>query len=78
MRTRKPGEPGLLRDGGAARTFKGRRARITKLPPLAVPYAGERTHELPEALAVESDHVHPDYLPWVEAQTRPDQTRRKD
>ena len=35
-------------------------------------------YELPEVLAVEADHGHPDYLLWVAAQTRPDQTRSKD
>ncbi len=27
-------------------------------------------YELPEVLAVETDHAHPDYLLWVAAQTR--------
>ena len=35
-------------------------------------------YELPEVLAVETDHAHPDYLLWVAAQTRPGQTRSKD
>ncbi len=35
-------------------------------------------YELPEVLAVETDHAHPDYLLWVAAQTRPKQTHRKD
>lgn len=35
-------------------------------------------YELPEVLAVETDHAHPEYLLWVAAQTRPDQTRSKD
>ena len=35
-------------------------------------------YELPEVLAVETDHAHPDYLDWVADQTRPDQTRSKD
>lgn len=35
-------------------------------------------YELPELLAVETDHAHPDYLLWVAAQTRLVQTRCKD
>ncbi|MFS8137529.1 MAG: divalent-cation tolerance protein CutA [Thermomonas sp.] len=35
-------------------------------------------YELPELIAVETDLGHSDYLLWVAAQTRPDQTHRKD
>jgi uncharacterized protein involved in tolerance to divalent cations len=35
-------------------------------------------YELPEPIAVETDFGHSDYLLWIAAQTRPDQTHRKD
>ena len=35
-------------------------------------------YELPEVLAVDTDHAHPDYLAWVADQTRPDQPSSKD
>ncbi len=35
-------------------------------------------YELPELIAVETDFGHSDYLLWVAAQTRPDQTHSKD
>lgn len=40
--------------------FERLRARLLELHP----------YELPELLAVETDHAHPDYLLWVAAQTR--------
>lgn len=48
--------------------FQQLKARLLELHP----------YELPEVLAVETDHAHPDYLLWVAAQTRLDQTRSKD
>ena len=35
-------------------------------------------YELPEVLAVETDHAHPDYLLWVAAQLRAEPSHRKD
>ena len=40
--------------------FDSLKARLLELHP----------YELPEVLAVETDHAHPDYLLWVAAQTR--------
>ena len=48
--------------------FEGLKARLLTLHP----------HELPEVLAVETDHAHPDYLLWVAVQTQTHQTRNKD
>ncbi len=48
--------------------FEQLKARLLALHP----------YELPEVLAVECDHAHPDYLLWVAAQIRPDPTRSKD
>lgn len=48
--------------------FESMKTRLLELHP----------YELPEVLAVETDHAHPDYLAWVAAQTRPAQARSKD
>lgn len=48
--------------------FHRLKARLLELHP----------YELPEVIAVETDFAHPDYLLWVAAQTRLDQTRNKD
>ena len=50
MYGRKPGEPGLLRDGGDGRAFKGQSAGVTEIIRWPYPTAGKRP-DLPGKLS---------------------------